>query len=491
MKILKFITLLSLLFLFNNSLASETTVEMVKGSAVYVGDVYGPKECKGEEIQVFFSHKNLVNYQIPVPSKGNFQVHLVPGHYNIVAIDEGGCFAEAQLKVEEDKLYREEIRLEKISEVSWFNIVDFLIPEAVASSGYCIHCLQGYNRGQSPFGGPMMGGYPQTRFGYPTPHWGPFGHFSYNRFNSPCPMGGLYPGAYAILEKQQEKKFGEPNRAPASTIGYGPPTDLMRHQREMFGPGFRPPGMMPHRPMGPGFSAGCMSNRYPGGGGIVAGKPNIYFHAPQGTEIELKIKQQENGNFLATTPVLPKQGIRFQAGDNGSLLMGGAKYPYFFYDIRTDSDYMQERYGQCVAGRDVVTTMVKYLKDAGFNQKEQKDFYSYWNVKLPKMPKVCIYPQINENLEKLATLEISPRPDRVIRVVFMLVPIIKGKQPRGYFSKMPEKDWNFQKMFKARELASSKKDFVVREWGVGFLTIPEMPKDKPQNQIKEVSVPIK
>lgn len=439
MKTLNYLIILLCFFISTQALA-KNEIKIVEGSSLFIGTLQGHKACKGEEAQVFFVHQNVVNYQIPVPDKGSFQVHLIPGQYHLVAIDEGGCLAETRIEVEANKVHQYQFKMEKVSEVSLIDLLSLIFPEAHAMT-MCIQCLQGAQTGIRPMHNPYFGGYPQQRFGYPTPFWGPFGHFSFNRFSSPCPMGGLYPGAYAVLKKEQEK-----GRAPASMLAGGMP------------------------PMGGGFSAGCMGPRYPGTGPMVMGKPNIYFYSPEKKKVKFKININESGNLLATTPVIHEQGMEFEIDQSGGLTHQSAKHPYFFYDLRTDSKKVQQSAGKCVKSKDVVKTMVDYLKAAGFNEKEQKDFYSYWNVKLPKLPTVCIYPQTNENLNELSNIEIKPKPEHYTRLVFMLVPIIKGKTPEKLFTKVPQKDW--RPNAKLRAPASS--NYVVREWGVGFLTVPEV-----------------
>lgn len=450
-------------------LASESNLTVVKGSSVYLGQFDRNKECKGEEVQVFVVQNNNVTYQIPVPDGGNFQAHLNPGQYQVIGVDEGACFVKADIRIlEPNKVYKGELRLEKLSPTNkstYLKLLEMVFPTANASSGLCLSCMQmNYMNGVSPYGYQSVAGYPQSRFGYPTPYWGPFGQYSFNRFNSPCSMGTLYPGAYAILKEDFEKRPEQDqlHRAPATSLA---PSSY--------------------------FSGGCMAHSYPGTGGMVMGKPNLYFHAPEGQKVNIKIKHLENGNLLASSPVLPNEGLNLTVAKAGAFQIDNTKYSYLFYDFRTDSDYVQQRYGRCVEGREVVSSMVDYLQKAGFSAKEQKDFYSYWNVKLPKFPKVCIYPQLNNELSKLAHLEITPQPDRLTRIVFMLVPIIKNKWPRGYFSKAPEKDWNFKKYFAARELASEQgqsPEFEVREWGVGLLTVPEVLPSNEREKTKTQSI---
>ena len=96
----------------------------------------------------------------------------------------------------------------------------------------------------------------------------------------------------------------------------------------------------------------------------------------------------------------------------------------------------------------------------------------FWSVKLPASDSYCVFPQDEAQLDKIAALEISPRPVAVRRLLF-LVQVKEGlstddkpSAAKPKFSKPPTMAWNPQPL---RTIASEPKGIVVHEWGVGFL----------------------
>ena len=56
------------------------------------------------------------------------------------------------------------------------------------------------------------------------------------------------------------------------------------------------------------------------------------------------------------------------------------------------------------------------LKALGLNAKERSDFLNFWLPYMPSTPYVRLTWLGNQQLDKIAPMKISPRPDTVIRV---------------------------------------------------------------------------
>ena len=226
------------------------------------------------------------------------------------------------------------------------------------------------------------------------------------------------------------------------------------------------------------YSGGCMGPQYPGSAPLAAGKPNVYMYTKEKTKVKFNLNSNNNSNLLASTPIIPSSGMEILVNEEGTLQIDKAEYQYLFYDMRTDLVSPQEKFGECVAGGDLLKTMNEMLQLSGFNKREQNDFTNYWSAKLPKFEQVCIYPQTNEHLSSMSTFDISPKPDHINRILFVVIPVVNGKRPKQRFSKAPEKLWNPSVV----KRAPSSAQFVLREWGVAFLTIPEII-EPPKNEL--------
>ena len=81
---------------------------------------------------------------------------------------------------------------------------------------------------------------------------------------------------------------------------------------------------------------------------------------------------------------------------------------------------------------------------------------------MPPAQDFCVYPQFEENLEGLAKLNISPKPDTLFRVNFIIVPEDTRQLTKTKFKHTPKKDWQPT----ARPKLTG---FTAMEWGMGFL----------------------
>lgn len=212
---------------------------------------------------------------------------------------------------------------------------------------------------------------------------------------------------------------------------------------------------------------------YPGGGNMMMGKPNVYFSSPKDVDVRLKLKFQKNTNFLAAVPSHGTSGWNFKVQKDGSIYSDGGTYPYAFYDFRLHSDDLQDTAGFCVPMENLMEKLTESLTKKGFKEREVKDFAEYWAVKMPQANSYCVYPQENSVVEKVSSFEITPKPSKVERLFFIVVPNHKDYQKvanNGKFSKEPTKSW-VAKPTSERATASEPNGLEVREWGVGFLAL--------------------
>lgn len=145
-----------------------------------------------------------------------------------------------------------------------------------------------------------------------------------------------------------------------------------------------------------------------------AHKPVIYLYPETKTEVNVKLEL--DGNLTVTYPIYnASSGWTVTAGPDGTLTdKNGRQYSYLYWegDINIKPDLTK---GFCVKGEDTAGFLEDKLRELGLNDKEAEDFITYW---LPYMAenKYNVITFQTKAYEDVASLDISPKPDTVIRV---------------------------------------------------------------------------
>lgn len=174
-------------------------------------------------------------------------------------------------------------------------------------------------------------------------------------------------------------------------------------------------------------------------------KPVIYLYPEQPTDVSVKLDY--NGTLTVTDPYYGN-GWEVTAQPSGTLTCAdGSVYPYLFWEGERDFEY-ELCEGFCVSGADTERFLLQKLSFLGLSEKETADFMEFW---LPHMEKNAynIITFRGEDYTDNAVLDISPKPETVIRV-FMTV------KPSDEYV-----DIASQKLEKAPERSG----FTVVEWG--------------------------
>ena len=151
------------------------------------------------------------------------------------------------------------------------------------------------------------------------------------------------------------------------------------------------------------------------------GKPVIYLYPTKDTKVNVQVKP--NGGLTKVDPFYPTNGWLVNAKPNGELTNSdGQKYPYLFwegnaYDMKVPSE------GFVLSRENIKRDMTKLLARLGLNQKETTDFLEFWQIKLEEKPYVFVTFVSQTDFDKVAPLNISPRPDKTIRVFMDYQPL--------------------------------------------------------------------
>ena len=178
---------------------------------------------------------------------------------------------------------------------------------------------------------------------------------------------------------------------------------------------------------------------------IVAYKPNIYLYPIEKTQLTVNLKFPKGGKVIKSIPEYGKNW-NVSVASNGLI---NDSYTYLFYES-SQPDIWQRDYGWTIKVDKLDLFFKKNLTNYGFKAHEIEDFINYWIPRLKKDGYYSIYPQTKSIINKVIELNISKKPDNLLRLFYFIEgqknPEIKLKKPIiNHFER---------------------KDFFVTEWGV-------------------------
>lgn len=154
------------------------------------------------------------------------------------------------------------------------------------------------------------------------------------------------------------------------------------------------------------------------------GKPVIYLYPEKTAEVSVKVGIDE---FTKTEPAYGENGWKVIAQPNGELtnLADGLKYEYLFWEGISKKELAMTG-GFVVAKADLESFLTDSLNKLGLNEKESADFMDFW---LPKMKDsaeqyVLVSFAGTTEFNKIAPLDITPKPDTLIRVFMYYQPMM-------------------------------------------------------------------
>ncbi len=148
----------------------------------------------------------------------------------------------------------------------------------------------------------------------------------------------------------------------------------------------------------------------PGG----CGKPVIYLYPQQTTDISVRVGAQ----VVKSDPTYPA-AMGWQhvlAQPSGQLIYRGKIYPSLYWEGYGNGIYPTISNGTVVPTFLARATIQQQLLAQGLNIKEVTDFLAFWGNKLPATPYTRLTWLTTQQMNTLAPLAITPRPDTLIRV---------------------------------------------------------------------------
>lgn len=141
-------------------------------------------------------------------------------------------------------------------------------------------------------------------------------------------------------------------------------------------------------------------------------KPVIYLYPEKTTEVSVQV-----GAHVTKSEPEYGSGWKVTAEPNGMLRDGnGKKWQSLFWDGTGYGEYPMIREGRVVSRSNIREALEGDLRALGLNEKERADFLEFWLPHMPNTPYVRLTWLTTSEMNRLAPLAVSPRPETVIRV---------------------------------------------------------------------------
>jgi len=186
-------------------------------------------------------------------------------------------------------------------------------------------------------------------------------------------------------------------------------------------------------------------------------KPVIYLYPTE--KMEVSVKLNFKGDLTFTYPIY-NAGWNITAQQDGTITHENKNLRYLFWEGTSNKKYpnFDENVGFVVGSDTLVSFLESSLNQMDLNSIEIQDFITFWAPKMLKNKQNYIHFLLNESCNDFAKLDITPKPDNVIRV-FM----IWRSEDRSTTLYSPQLFPNF-----------SRKGFTVIEWGGSEYTIENL-----------------
>lgn len=174
-------------------------------------------------------------------------------------------------------------------------------------------------------------------------------------------------------------------------------------------------------------------------------KPVVYLYPTKTQQVSVRV----GADVKISDPLYdPSTGWLATAQPNGQLSVNGKKYDSLFWEGPGIGQYPGIVSGTIVKRADAVSMIRTQLAQQGLNTKESNDFIEYWQDRIPNKPYIRLTWFNTAQLNELAPLWISPRPDTMLRVFLDM---------SGYDTKIS--------IPKQKLSSTPRQGFTVVEWG--------------------------
>lgn len=174
-------------------------------------------------------------------------------------------------------------------------------------------------------------------------------------------------------------------------------------------------------------------------------KPVLYLYPKK--EIDVKVNFEHEEDLTTTYPKFNDEW-NVLAKPNGDLYDKEGKYYYGLYWEEKGNHQVTFDTGFYVTKANAIDFLEDKLSIIGLSDRERNEFIMYWLPILEQNGQSVVYFELTEERDSYNKLEISPKPDSILRVAIHVKKV--DKQPQ----------------IKEQELTTfERKGFVAVEWG--------------------------
>jgi len=156
-------------------------------------------------------------------------------------------------------------------------------------------------------------------------------------------------------------------------------------------------------------------------GGMYVDKPIIYIYPEKETNVSVKLSNPE---LLTVSYPKYEREWNVVASVNGNLYDKKTNRNYYglYYEAKNHNVSIRED-GFIVKGEDSISFLESKLSILGLNEREINEFIIYWLPKLEVNKYNYIRFETQEEIDEYMKLDITPKPDSLIRVVMDYKPL--------------------------------------------------------------------
>lgn len=151
--------------------------------------------------------------------------------------------------------------------------------------------------------------------------------------------------------------------------------------------------------------------------GMVVDKPNIYLYPTTTQQVQVTL-QFSPASFLTIS--IPEYGQGWDVTAEPSGILDG-EWGFLFYEAAVGGGW-QTQAGHNVPAESLEAWMYQTLPLYGLNAQETFDFADFWKSALPAADWYTFYPQWDEAISNHVGLTVTPAPDSLLRLWFLVVP---------------------------------------------------------------------
>ncbi|MCX6810379.1 MAG: hypothetical protein NTY30_01410 [Candidatus Berkelbacteria bacterium] len=144
---------------------------------------------------------------------------------------------------------------------------------------------------------------------------------------------------------------------------------------------------------------------------VECGKPVIYLYPTKSEQVSVKV-----GADITKSDPAYNSGWKVVASPSGLLTTDNGLRDSLFWEGTGWGQYPAITSGTVVESAKVSETITSQLGAMGLNAKEIADFKDFWMAKMPTTPYTRLTWLTTEQMNTLAPLAVSPKPDTMIRV---------------------------------------------------------------------------